>query len=86
MKRKFVREVWVTVLSEVANSAPHSQVDPELLNEIKTFVLEINNKSDEDIYDYLVNISKNSSYQTSSFIKQIFAVDNYYERPENIND
>lgn len=82
VKSKFVRETWATVLKEMTTDTPDSQIDADLLVEMKNYLLIIDTKSDQEIYDYLVNISKNSGYQTSSFIKKVFALDQYYERPE----
>ena len=81
MKGPVSRDMMEMLITQFAD-APEGQVGEHhrgLFGEVRDSLGE---KSDVELYDFIVNVANESCCQTSSFIKAACQLDMFYERPE----
>jgi hypothetical protein len=79
-KGVFDADMWMRFLREgPIRQAPSSQVSQEVLDTIIEF--SSTDHSPSEIWDFMTTLAKKPQTEVSSFVKAIFDVEPFYERP-----
>ncbi len=76
---KIIDEELLDILLVQLRTAPISQIDKQIKEELLKFTLEEPTKREK--YDFLVKISEKDEMQISNFVKELCSLDKYYIRP-----
>ena len=79
--KKYITKTLLATIFEGLLNAPSNQLSPRLRKETWYFWRQAPALPLEDVFDFLVILSRIADQEASEFVKNLCAIDLYYERP-----